>query len=292
MVNERVLKGIIFGILCFLSISVMQVMMKYLAPKFGTEQIMFFRCFFCLMICMGYYKLKHNILIPKTQHFSLHFVRFIAVVIGLSLTFMSIKIIPFAEFTVLGFTFAFFVLILSSFLLKEHVGLHRAGAVFIGFVGVLIILQPGVSALMTWGGLLNVFAQIFIAYAFILNKKLADLEDAVKIVFMFSALGMLYYGAFLPFQWKTPGFEELQVLFGFGVVGFLVQYFLTKSLAYAPSVVISPIKYMNLLWNIMWGYLLWNEIPQNYFWYGAALIVSSNLYLIYRDATRKKVALA
>lgn len=285
MNQTNISKGIFLGFLCFFCISLMQVTMKYLAPHFHMMQILTFRCFVICLLCIPFYYKAHKQILPRSNHFHLHVSRYLIISIGLIFEFMAIKILPLAEFTVLGFTSTFFIFFFSSIFLNERANFIRLLMIIIGFAGIIFIKNPSVENIdMNLGILYKLLGMLFISYGFIQNKKLAWWDQTITVVYIYALLGFVGYGAFLPFVWKTPTLDQLNLLILFGIIGFMINYLLTKSLSLAPSIVISPLKYFNLLWGVFWGYYIWNQMPGHYFWIGASLIIGSNLFLIYYDS--------
>lgn len=285
LTNLPVLKGILLALIGYFSISMMQVLFKWLAPNYHALQIMFLRNFIMCGICMVLFYRSYGIIMPKTSIPHLHLIRFFILSIAAILELISVSMIPLAEFTTLGFSTTFFVMIFSAIMLGEKVGMRRVILVASCFVGILLIVNPtmvNVDANIGYG--LKLITIMLVAWALVQNKILSWWDSAVSIVYIFSLSGVVIYGVAMPFVWKTPNLQDTGLFLLLGLSGYFMQYFLTTALDLAPAVVISPLKNINILWNVMWGYVIWNEVPEGYFWIGASLIVLSNFYLAYYDA--------
>ncbi len=204
--------------------------------------------------------------------------------------FLSVGFLPLADATALSFSSPLFATALSVPLLKEAVGVHRWSAVGVGFVGVVVMTHPtgawfthgaGAGAMM---GLLGGFMS---ALMMITIRQLSKTEAPVTIVSYFVIIGALIYGMATPFFWVRPtGFEWL-VLGAIGLVGGISQLVMTNAYRHAPASVLAPFGYTAIVWSTAFGYLIWGDLPGTRVLVGAAIVIGSGLYIIYREARRQ-----
>jgi drug/metabolite transporter (DMT)-like permease len=206
--------------------------------------------------------------------------------LGLStmvVAFTAVTLLPLAEATTLSFIAPLFSVALSAFFLAEQVGRHRWTAVAVGLIGVLVVMQPGGSHLDPLGLALAVLAALGVAGVTITLRQIGKTERTPTIVLWFTCLSMLGTGVFLPWYGQAHDGETWAILVGLGLAGGIGQLFLTSSLRFAPVPVVVPFDYMQLLWAVLLGWLLWDTHPAATTWLGAAIIVGSGLYTLYRE---------
>lgn len=206
--------------------------------------------------------------------------------LGLStmvLAFAAITLLPLAEAATIGFVAPLFSVMLSALLLGEKVGRHRWSAVLIGFLGVLIVMQPGGDALPPLGLAVALVAAFGVAAVTITIRTIGRTESTPTTVLWFTLFSMTAAGAFMPFYGQWHDAHGWTILLALGLAGGMGQLFLTSALRYAPVSVVVPFDYTQLLWAVLLGWWFWNTHPPATTWAGAAVIVGSGLYTIYRE---------
>ena len=266
--------------------SIMDVIVKW-SDDYPMGQVLFFRGF-CGIIPILF-------LIPKDRYFDfykttrpfLHFKRCLAGLVALVSIFIALRNLPLA--TVVSITFAapIFTTIFSIFLLNEKVGLYRWLAVLVGFVGIIIISEPGFSSL----NLYYIYPIIFclgLSYVAIAIRKLSSTEPVWLISFFFSFSIMLL--SFLSFyqNWILPSLIDLILLSMIGILGGLANLWLSQSYKLSEVSLVTPLKYLALVFAIIFGYFIWNEIPTFKTLLGAGLVILSSFIIFRREMSLKK----
>jgi drug/metabolite transporter (DMT)-like permease len=191
-----------------------------------------------------------------------------------------------------------FLTALSVPLLGERVGIRRWSAVFAGFVGVLIMVRPG-SGVLEWKALTAIAGAFFYALAMVSIRRLSRSEPAGSIVFYFTLFAMaaglftLPLAALLPDwigPWVWPDADGWAILIGIGLLGGTAQLTLTYAFKLAPVAVIAPFEYGSLVFGVVFGLLIWQEAPDRYILLGAALVIASGLYILYRETKLRRLA--
>jgi drug/metabolite transporter (DMT)-like permease len=206
--------------------------------------------------------------------------------LGLStmvMAFAALTFLPLAEAATIGFAAPLFSVMLSALILAEPVGRHRWSAVAIGFVGVLIVMRPGGMHLPPIGLALAVAAALGTAGVTITIRQIGRTESTPTIVLWFTLFSICATGLLMPFFGQTHDAYGWGILLALGLFGGLGQLFLTSALRFAPVSVVVPFDYTQLLWAVLLGWLLWDTHPAASTWAGAAVIVASGLYTIYRE---------
>ena len=248
-----------------------------------TIEIGFYRFAFGLPPLILWIALSRNWTAWRTSRPGAHAWR---AAIGLStmmMGFSALAYLPLAEATTIGFAAPLFAVMLSALVLKEKVGLHRWSAVFIGLIGVLIVMQPEGSDMPMVGLVLAIGAAFGSGIVTITIRQIGRTEHTQTTVLWFTCLAVLVLGLFLPFYGTAHDAATWGILLALGTVGGIGQLLLTASLRFAPVSVVVPLDYAQLLWAVLFGWLLFADHAAASTWAGAAVIVGSGLYTVYRE---------
>ena len=265
------------------------IMIVKIAGDMGVHALesLFYRFLFGFVFVFGWVAARGKLSTMKTKRLPLHFFRTIAGVIAMALTFQATLILQLPEFATISFTSPIVGTILSIIFLKEVVGLRRWAAMIIGFIGVLIVVQPGQSQIVPRGALMAFGAVIAASYAFILIKHLSTSESSTTIVFWFTLMAIPVIGLAMFFvsSFHSPIIYVMMAAIGFcGATG---QVALSESLKYAPISFTAPIDYSHLIWSTIYGYFIWDFWPGAAIWIGAPIIIGSGLYIALRREQKK-----
>ena len=265
--------------------SLMDVLVKW-SDAYPVGQVLFFRGF-CGIIPILFLIPRDRFLdFYKTTRPLLHFKRCLSGLIALVAIFIALRNLPLA--TVVSITFAapIFTTIFSIFLLKEKVGLYRWLAVLVGFVGIIVITEPGFSSL----NLYYIYPIIFclgLSYVAIAIRKLSTTEPVWLISFFFS-FSIAILGLLSLFQgWVMPNFFDLFLLSMVGILGGLANLWLSQSYKYSEVSLVTPLKYLALVFAIIFGYFIWSEVPTLKTLIGALLVILSSFIIFRREMTLK-----
>ena len=278
--------GFFYMFISVCAFSLMDVIVKW-SEDYPVGQVLFFRGF-CGIIPILFLIPKDRYLdFYKTTRPFLHFKRCLAGLIALVSIFIALRNLPLA--TVVSITFAapIFTTIFSIFLLNEKVGLYRWLAVLVGFVGIIIISEPGFSSL----NLYYIYPIIFclgLSYVAIAIRKLSSTEPVWLISFFFSFSIMLL--SFLSFyqNWIFPSLIDLFLLSLIGILGGLANLWLSQSYKLSEVSLVTPLKYLALVFAIIFGYFIWDEVPTFKTLLGAGLVILSSFIIFRRELVLKK----
>ena len=273
----------------FLSVcafSIMDLIVKW-SDDYPLGQVIFFRGFFGIVL---YY-----FVIPKerirdfyfTKRPLLHFSRCFFGLAALLSIFTALRNLPLATVVSISFAAPIFTTIFSIFFLSEKVGYFRWLAVFIGFIGILIISEPGFSSLNVY----YIFPVIFVlgmSYVAISIRQLSSTEPVWLISLFFSAAITIAGLLTLPFGWIMPSFYDLTLLSMIGFFGGVANLWLSQSYKFSEVSLVTPLKYLALVFAIVFGYLIWGEVPSGKTLIGAILVIASSIIIFRREIALKK----
>jgi drug/metabolite transporter (DMT)-like permease len=201
--------------------------------------------------------------------------------------FTALGSLPLADATVVFFSSAFILTAASALLLKERVGIHRWSAVAVGFVGVVVAVNP------RGGGPLGAYLLVLAATAvysmiFITGKQLSRRDSVISLVFSLH-LGMgISATVALPWVWVPLDAATFWQLFLMALIALVAHYVFTLAFARADVSALAPFEYTALVWATFIGYLVWRDIPPLEVWLGAAIIIGCGLYVIHRESLHRK----
>ena len=268
----------------FLSIcafSSMDVIVKW-TSDYPIGQVMFFRGLFGILpiIFLIPNERFKNFYITKRP--GLHLKRCCSGLIALAAIFLALRNLPLATVTSISFAAPIFTTLLSIFFLSERVGAYRWAAVFVGFIGVLVITQPGFSSLNIYY-LFPIIFCIGMSYVAITIRQLSTTEPVWLISFFFSFAITLVGIISIPYGWIMPSLIDFFLLCTIGILGGTANLLLSQSYKLSEVSLVTPLKYLGLIFAIIFGYLIWGEIPTIKTLMGASLVIMSSIIIFRRE---------
>ncbi|MFC0103520.1 DMT family transporter [Sphingopyxis terrae] len=289
-VSQHYLGGIALRLLAMLSLSLMFVLVKRIdAAGIHIVESLFWRQAIVLPMLAGWALTRGGLAIYRTHRIGTHARRAMMGLTGMALNFGGMIFLPMAEATTINLSVPIFAVIFAALFLGEPTGWQRWSAVLVGFLGVLLVLNPttlvaqGFTGHHGLGTLIALGGAIMTALITIQVRDLARTESPMTIVFWFSLISMLPLGLALPFVMTAHGAGEWALLIGLGLLGAVVQLSLTGALRLAPVAVVTPMDYSSLLWSIACGWFFFGTLPAETTWVGAPLIVASGLFIAWRE---------
>jgi len=196
--------------------------------------------------------------------------------------YWSLNFIHVADATAMVFVSPLIVTTFSPFLLGEPIGFRRTIAVIIGFIGVLIILQPTLEGDRT-GYFIALAAGTFIAAYFIANRKLSSAAPILTSTFYSSWISIVLLAPVACFFWTPPAADDIWFLFGFTIFATLGQVFQIGAFSLAAASIIAPFIYTQIIWATIIGYMFFSAFPDNWSWIGIAIVVATGVYIAVRE---------
>jgi len=261
--------------------SLMDLIVKW-SDSYPIGQVLFFRGFFGIIPLLFLIPKNRYLDFYKTKRPFLHFKRCFAGLIALISIFIALRTLPLATVVSISFGAPIFTTIFSIFLLNEKVGFYRWLAVFVGFIGIIIISEPGFSSLNFY----YIYPIIFcfgLSYVAITIRQLSSTEPVWLISFFFSfAIMILSFFTFYQ-NWILPSFIDLSLLSMIGILGGLANLWLSQSYKFSEVSLVTPLKYLALVFAIIFGYFIWNEIPTAKTLIGSLLVILSSIIIFRRE---------
>ena len=278
-------KGIFWFVLSVFIYVISDVLVKDIENEMHFFQVAFFGFLFSAITLIPFI-LKFGITPLKTTNFSLHFFRSTLLFGATILWFFGLNIVQITTATVIGFSLPLFTLIFAFLILKERVNWQRTTATLIGFLGVIIVLNPSQINFQPIT-ILIILSSAMYATLDVVNKKFVLSETKVDLLFYLALFGAIM--ACIPsiFFWITPTIKQLFSLALLGSNTNLVLYCTLKAFELTDASFLAPFQYIELIISGMLGYIIFHEIPTSTTLTGAIIIITSTLFIGYTEAKNK-----
>lgn len=265
--------------------AVMDALVKWLTADYPVPLVVALRSWFGLPLLFLLVQFEGGVRALKTHRPLVHVARY-TLVLALSFSFFwGLSQMKLIDAVALSFAAPIFVAALSAPLLQEPVGWHRWAAIGIGFVGVLVMLRPGMGVFQ-WASIVVLGSALAYALLMITTRAFKSTESTAALMF-YPGLGMSLTGIVIaPFFWVTPNLGDLGLFALAGMFGSVGIMCLTNAFRLAPVALVSPFEYSALIWAAVLGFLMWGELPDGPTLVGAIIVAVSGLYIFYRETIR------
>lgn len=304
--------GIMFVLLGMFAMSINDMLIKQLSGGYPLHQIVFTRSVFGIVFSLAMVQAEGGLRILHTRNPWLHTLRGLLIVISNMTYFTALAVLPLANTAALFFVAPLMITLLSIPLLGEKVGPFRIGAVVVGFIGVLIMLQPwqtdndfGVSWIVMF---LPIIAALTYALNQILTRKLGATTKASALVVYIQAtfiiVSVIFWLAagdgryavdlesesliFLLRAWVWPTDSDLLLFGGLGLISSVIGYALSQAYRVTDAATVAPFEYIGLPLAVFWGWLFWAELPDFVATIGITLIMASGVFVFLREKIRAR----
>ncbi len=288
----RPLRGIAFKLGSVLIFIVMSAMIKATADHVPAGEAVFFRSFFAIPVIVAWLAWRRELATGfRAAHPMGHVWRGFAGTCAMGLGFAGLGYLPLPEVTAIGYAAPLLTVIFAAMFLGEDVRLFRMSCVALGLTGVLLVLSPRLTVLsgaqtdhaQAFGAMLVLGSAVFAALAQVFVRKLVGTEKTAAIVFWFSVTATGLSLITLPFGWVWPTPWEATLLVGAGLMGGVGQILLTSSYREADASLVAPFDYASMIFALLIGYFVFQEVPTLTMLGGAALVVTAGILIIWRE---------
>ncbi len=281
--------GILWALLATALFAIVAAMAKVAVKEYHVLQILFFRQALVFLSCLPSVAKSFPESL-KTRHPKIHASRLLGAFVALSCSIWAVAVLPLTTAITLGFAQVFFVALLAFGFLNESVGKHRIAAVIAGFIGVVVVMRPGVEGMIGVYAFIPVSSALGAGIAVISVRKLSQTEStATLLIYQSGFIGVLA-GVPLFWLWVTPDFIGTILLLAMAVLSTIANWVGVKALRLGEASVVGNIQYMQLIYAAILGFFLFNEVPDKYTIVGAAIIIGSSIYIFHREALSKRKA--
>ena len=275
-------KAIILNIMSIVLFSIMLIFIRKASENLHILEVVFFRNLLAFFVMLPILK-STGLVAIKMNNTKLFFVRGFFGAIGMLAGFTCLTLIPLAQATAISFAQPIFITIGATIFLGEIIKVRRIVAIVIGFIGMLIIVQPGVNS-FSFGIMLAIIAALAHSLNALIVKKLTLTETPQAIItwMVIILIPITLIPALVVWEW--PSFETWLYLWGIAIVGSLAHFLWTKSYSMADITSLQPIEFIKLPIIALLGWIIFSEIPGTWTWVGGLIIFISTIYISHREA--------
>lgn len=286
--ENKIFKAVTLMIAAVFFIAVMNACAKLSSDKHSIVEIVFYRGAISVFFLMLWLVFTRKFELLKTKRPMAHLGRSTIGTVGVGCVYWAYSLMPMGDVAVLLLTSSLFVTMLSVPLLGETVGPWRWAAVVIGFIGAAFVGNPFAHHFSLYAFSVCMMAAFAVSLVFIFLSKLGRTESAFTTVFYFSLTSTVVSGVYMIFKGHAPDPSVYWPLIGTGVASLLSLLLKTEAYKHGEASFLSPLDYMNLLWSIIFGFMFWGDVPTWTMMLGAALIIGSNVLIIWREQIHKR----
>jgi drug/metabolite transporter (DMT)-like permease len=289
--GDNIPRGILLMIGATVLFAISSAVAKWQVAIYPVGEVMFFRSFVSLVVCAAVVLPLEGFSVFATRRPRDHIARGLSQSISQTFSVLAFWLMPLAGAIAINFSAPLFAALVSIIWLKERPGPARWTALLAGFVGVLIVTNPGADSL-TVGALFALANAVMYGSVTVAVRGMTKTESASTLL-MWQMVTVAIFHSFLlllGFQWPSPADAVMFVVSGMAwAIG---QYLWTQALLYAPATAVSPFYYLLLLWGMVIGYLVWGEVPTVGLLIGSGIVVAAGLFLLWHETQRRSAQLA
>jgi drug/metabolite transporter (DMT)-like permease len=281
--TEDVPRGILMMIVATVLFAGASAASKWLVAIYPVGEVLFLRSLSSFMACAVVMLPVTGLSVFATRRPLDHLARGLSQSISQAALLLAFSLMPLAGAVAINFSAPLFAALVSIIWLKERAGYVRGTALVVGFLGVLIVTNPGANSL-TLGALFALINAIMYGTVTVAVRGMTRTESANTLVIWQLAVLTFFHSFLLVFGWRWPTPIEAAMLFGTGFVNALGQWFWTRALHLAPAAAVTPFYYLMLVWALVIGFAVWGEVPSASLLVGSAIVVATGLFLFLREA--------
>jgi drug/metabolite transporter (DMT)-like permease len=279
------------GIFCMVLATVMfataTALTKWQVGIYPVGEVVFLRSLASLVVCAAVMLPITGLKVFSTSRPRDHVARGLSQAISQTLFAIAFSLMPLAGAVSINFSAPLFAALVSIVWLRERATPARWFALLIGFVGVLIVTNPGANSL-TLGAVFALGNAVMYGSVTVAVRGMTKTESANTLIIWQMATIALFHSFLLLFGWRWPAPIDAAMLFGSGFANAVGQYFWTQSLRLAPATAVAPFYYLMLVWALGYGYFIWGDVPSAGLLAGSCIVVASGLFLFWREALMQR----
>jgi len=281
--KDHVPRGIGCMVLATMMFSTASALTKWQVGIYPVGEVVFSRSISSLAVCGAVMLPMTGLTVFATRRPRAHLARGLSQATSQTLFALAFTLMPLAGAVSINFSAPLFAALVSIVWLKERATFSRWAALLTGFVGVLIVTNPGENSL-TLGGLFALGNAVMYGSVTVAVRGMTKTESANTLIIWQLATIAFFHSFLLLFGWRWPAPADAAMLFGSGFANAIGQYFWTQSLRLAPATAVVPFYYLMLVWALGFGFFIWGDVPSVGLLVGSAIVVASGFFLFWREA--------
>jgi drug/metabolite transporter (DMT)-like permease len=291
-VQSTHLKGVIAILIAVIAFSVMDAAMKFLGQTYSPLQVTALRGGSSLPFILALVAIMHGWHELRPKRWFMHIVRGLLSIAMLVLFIYSLRTLSLSSAYAIFLCAPLLVTALSVWILREHVDWQRWVAIVVGLLGVIAMLRPSPNEMISVGALAALATALCYAVSAVMIRTLSRTESTLSISVSFLLVIAIVAGGLAWPNWIALQAAHWPWILTLGLAGAVGQYFIIEAFRHAPASVVAPFDYTALIWAALLDWMLWSTFPELRMMWGAAIVVGSGLYLIYRERVTANVTIS
>jgi drug/metabolite transporter (DMT)-like permease len=283
--RNQIPRGIAYMVASTALFAAINAIVKWELATYPVGEVAFYRALFALVTVFVMIVPRTGIAVFRTRRYFGHLQRGISQFGSMTCMFFAFSMMSLGSAVALSFAAPLFTTLLSIVILKERVGVHRWSALIVGFVGVIIVTEPGAGT-FNLGALFAITNAILSSSVAIAIRRMSITESTETLTIYQLIIITACTCFLLPFGFIRPTLLDAGALAVAGVGNGIAQYWWTRSLTLAPPSAVVPFNYLSLVWASLLGFAVWGDVPTEHLLVGAIIVVASGLYILWRETVR------
>ncbi len=277
------IKGILLLVFAMQIVPMLDTIAKYLSLSLPLLQIVWARYFFHFILLLPYIFYTQGIKgLFAFKDFMLHVLRGFFLFLSTCFFFAAIKYAPLADSIALVFIYPIIITILAPFILGEKVGIHRWSATVIGFVGVLIIVEPQAGG-FNFGTIMAILAGAFYGLYVLFTRKLSGTAPDILMLAFTAFFGAAVTTPVVPFYWSTPDLTQAILMLCIGLIACIGHYLIIRANSLTKAVILAPFGYSEMISALLLGYFIFSDWPKDNMFIGVGILILCGSYIAKRE---------
>ncbi len=284
--DDNVKAGIAWMLITTFFFVSLDTVAKHLVSSYPVLQVVWGRFLFHMILAALILGPRFAML-ARSANLPLQIVRSIFLLATTILFFSGVRLLPLADASAIMFTSPILLSILAIPYMGEKVGPYRWAAIFVAFLGALVVVRPG-SGMMGAGALFLLGCAFCNAFYQIITRQLRGTDDARTTLLYTGLAGTVGTSLAVPLVWTPIALGDWPLFAALGVFGCLGHFTLIKAFQSAPATVVAPFSYASIIWAILFGFFVFDDLPDLWTLVGATIIAAGGLYILHREQVRKR----
>src|SRR5579884_52644 len=284
--RDQIPRGIFLMIASTVLFAAVNGIVKWELATFPIGEVAFFRSVFAFLTIALMILPRTGWAVLRTRRYRAHVQRGISQFGSMTCMFVAFSMMSLGSAVAISFAAPLFTTLLSILILKEQVGVHRWSALIVGFVGVLIVTHPGAGTLQL-GAFFALANALLISSVAVAIRRMSETESTETLTLYQMTIIMLCTACLLPLGFRAPAWTDFLGIGCAGIGNGVAQYWWTRSLSLAPPSSVVPFNYLSLVWASILGFAIWGDVPTPSLILGSVIVVSSGLYILWRETLRR-----
>jgi drug/metabolite transporter (DMT)-like permease len=285
--RNQIPRGIFFMVNSTVVFAAVNAIVKWELAIYPVGEVAFYRALFALIAVAVLILPRTGIAVFRTRRYLAHLQRGVSQFGSMTCMFVAFSLMSLGSAVAISFAAPLFTTLLSIVILKERVGVHRWSALIVGFIGVVIVTEPGRGTFQL-GALFALANAVLISSVAVAIRRMSATESTETLTMYQMIIITVCTLGLLPLGFKAPTWVDAGAMAVAGLGNGIAQYWWTRSLSLAPPSAVVPFNYLSLVWATLLGFTIWGDVPTPHLLVGAVVVVCSGLYILWRETIRRE----